>query len=214
VGTYLAAIATVVLLLILALARTRNPDRYAPEQTDGRLAANAVAAAKSDDLGPARKPPESERSLMKNLPRKNPAEAGKEPVRKEERKQGLPKETQEEEPRETEPNGEHPTETPRNTEPKKSPSEPRRDEASAAAKQLRLRQVRQLLYDAQMARERGKHLDAVLGFGQAAILYPDELAELEDPEKVRLKFIEALKQYQTQVEQVLQKAAAQKTRSK
>jgi hypothetical protein len=70
-----------------------------------------------------------------------------------------------------------------------------------------LKLVRQLLNDARTASEKGKYLDALLGFGQAAVLYPQELAEVEHPEKVRMMFLEALRLYQSQVEQALEKAS-------
>jgi len=76
----------------------------------------------------------------------------------------------------------------------------------ARAKQGRLKHIRQLLDDAEMANEKGMYLDAVLGFGQAAILYPDELTEVERPERLRMKFLEALRRYQAQVEQAFEKA--------
>jgi exonuclease SbcC len=94
--------------------------------------------------------------------------------------------------------------------PKETPKEEPKKEEPSAEKQLRLKQLRQLLNDAEMANEKGKHLDAVLGFGQAAVLYPQELAEVENPERIRLKFINALKRYQAEVERALQKAAEQK----
>ncbi len=82
--------------------------------------------------------------------------------------------------------------------------------AETAKKHQRLKEVRRLLKDAEMAHESGKYLDAVLGFGQAAILYPQELAEVESPEKVKRNFMDALKGYQTEVELALEKAAKQK----
>jgi exonuclease SbcC len=83
-------------------------------------------------------------------------------------------------------------------------------QATEEARQPRLKAVRRLLKDAEMASEKGKYLDAVLGYGQAAVLYPQELAEVENPEKVRLQFMDALKRYQVEVERALQKAAKQK----
>jgi hypothetical protein len=93
-------------------------------------------------------------------------------------------------------------ETARNPTPAPQPMEEMR--------QQRLKEVRQLLKEAEIAREKGKYLDAVLGFGQAAVLYPQELAEVESPEQVRLQFLDALKGYQAEVERALQKAAKQK----
>ena len=92
-------------------------------------------------------------------------------------------------------------------EPKKEDS---KKEELNEARQLRLKKVRQLLKDAEMAQEKERYLDAVLGYGQVAILYPQELAEVESPEKVRLRFIDALKRYQAEVERALQKAANNK----
>jgi hypothetical protein len=96
--------------------------------------------------------------------------------------------------------------------------EPKKPEAKnhgpSVAKRLRLEQVRQLLADAERASEKGKHLDAVLGFGQAAVLYPQELAEVENPERVRRKFIDALKRYQAEVERALQRANEQMHRDR
>jgi exonuclease SbcC len=88
--------------------------------------------------------------------------------------------------------------------------EPMKD-ARDVTKQVRVEQVRQLLIDAEMASEKGKYLDSVLGYGQAALLYPNELPEVESPEKVRLKFVDALKRYQAEVERALQMASEQKT---
>jgi exonuclease SbcC len=99
---------------------------------------------------------------------------------------------------------------PENQPRKETTREESKKEEPSVAKLRRLKQVRQLLNDAEMANEKGKYLDAVLGFGQAAILYPQELGEVENPEKVRLKFIDALKRYQAEVERALQKAAEQK----
>jgi energy-coupling factor transporter ATP-binding protein EcfA2 len=92
----------------------------------------------------------------------------------------------------------------RKEEPK--PAEPKKEDPGDA-KQRRLKQIRQLLSDAEMANEKGRYLDAILGFGQAALLYPEDLAEVESPEKIRLKFVDALKRYQAEVERALQKAA-------
>jgi exonuclease SbcC len=93
------------------------------------------------------------------------------------------------------------------------PEEPKEAEAKEL-KQHRLSRVRQLLNDADMAHEKGKYLDALLGFGQAAILYPQELAVVQSPEKVRLQFIDALKRYQADVERALREAGEKKTGEK
>jgi exonuclease SbcC len=210
----LAAVAVVVVFLIIALARMSSPDRHSPAQTDDWVASNAAAAGRGYDVDGPRKPPVSETAVGNRVPWESPGEAEKAPDRKEERKQEPQKETPKQEPRKPERKEERPKETHRKDELRQPASERPRNEAPPAAKQLRLTQVRQLLNDAEMANNRGKHLDAVLGFGEAALLYPAELAEVEDPEKVRLKFMDALKHYQRQVEQALQKAAEHQPRSK
>jgi len=90
---------------------------------------------------------------------------------------------------------------------KKVPREPTEDHAKKqVVDEKRLQQVRQLLTEARKASEEARFLDAILGFGQAAVLFPDELAAAERPEKVRTMFLEALRRYQSQVEQALEKA--------
>jgi predicted ATPase len=74
--------------------------------------------------------------------------------------------------------------------------------------QMRQSQIRKLLEDAETANAKGKYLDAALGFGEAALLYPEELAHVEPPEKIRTKFLDALKRYQSQVERTLDKAGS------
>jgi exonuclease SbcC len=107
----------------------------------------------------------------------------------------------------TEPPREPPTQKSRKNEPDKL--EPKKEEFRVA-RDLRLKQVRQLLNDAEMANQQGKYLEAILNFGQAAIFYQQELGEIENPEKVRVKFIDSLKHYQAEVERALQKAAEQR----
>src|SRR5262249_7221043 len=79
-------------------------------------------------------------------------------------------------------------------------------EGAEVARGLRLKLVRQLLHKARLASDEGKYLDAVLAFGQAAVLYPQELREVDNPEKVRVQFLDALKRYQAEVEGALQNA--------
>jgi AAA domain len=79
-------------------------------------------------------------------------------------------------------------------------------EAIDADRQTRLKNVRGLLQEAETSREQGKYLEALLSYGQAAIVYPQELVQVESPHSVRLKFIDALKHYQADVERALQKA--------
>jgi len=79
-------------------------------------------------------------------------------------------------------------------------------EALDADTQTRLKNVRRLLQEAETSREQGKYLEALLSYGQAAIVYPQELVQVESPDSVRLKFIDALKHYQADVERALQKA--------
>ncbi|MBI3411390.1 MAG: AAA family ATPase [Planctomycetes bacterium] len=77
-------------------------------------------------------------------------------------------------------------------------------------KNQRLEQVRKLLDDAALAIQHENYLDAIFGFGQAAILFPEELAEAENPATVRDQFNLALSGYQAEVERALRKAAKHK----
>jgi exonuclease SbcC len=70
----------------------------------------------------------------------------------------------------------------------------------------RLKEARRLLDEARKASDQGRHLDAILGFGQSAVLFPEELAALERPEQVRKMFLEAMRRYQAEVERALEKA--------
>jgi exonuclease SbcC len=190
-----ASMAAVLLLFIFGPAWFSRLNTGSSEPTHNKVDPKAAAVAKADYIEKRGKPSESQRALEKETPKEIP----KEEPRKEEPK----KETAKEEPKKEQPKKEEP----KKEDPKKE--EPRKEEPSVA-KQLRLKQVRQLLNDAEMANEKGQYLEAVLGFGQAAVLYPQELAEVEDPEKVRVKFIDALKRYQAEVERALQKATEQK----
>ena len=81
-------------------------------------------------------------------------------------------------------------------------------------KRVRLKQIRKQLDDAATADKNGEYLNAVLGFGQAVLLYQQELSEVEDIETVRGKFTNALKHYQAEVERALLKAAERKAPEK
>jgi exonuclease SbcC len=180
-----AGIAAVILLVIFGPAWFSRLDTGSSDRTHNKVAPTAAAVAKADDIGKTGKPSESQQAPEKETPKEPPKEG----------------------PKKEEPKNETSKEEPKKEEPRKE--DPKKDEPGVE-KQLRLKQVRQLLNDAEMANEKGKYLEAVLGFGQAAVLYPQELAEVENPEKVRLKFIDALKRYQAEVERALQKAAEQK----
>jgi hypothetical protein len=86
----------------------------------------------------------------------------------------------------------------------------KKKEEPAEAKAARIQQVRQILNDADMASAKGRHLEAVLAYGQAAISYPDELAEVERPESVQAKFMNALSRYQAEVERAIARASERK----
>jgi exonuclease SbcC len=120
-------------------------------------------------------------------------------------KAGKPSESQRVQEKET------PKETPKKKGQERTTQQGPKKEEPNLAKQLRLKQVRQLLNDAEKAKDKGKFLEAVLGFGRAAILYPEELATVKNPEKVRVKFNDALKRFQAEVERALQRAAEQKS---
>lgn len=77
-------------------------------------------------------------------------------------------------------------------------------------KQRRLEQVRRLLDDAALAIQNENYLDAIFGFGQAAVLFPEELGEVENPATVKDRFDHALRGYQTEVERAIRKAAKHK----
>jgi exonuclease SbcC len=166
-----------------------------------------TALAKADDsrttvnLPPSKQAPE--KIINEQTPTVQPSkgESKKEEPKKEDSKK---EESKKQEPKKEEPRRKES----KKEEPKKeelTKDEPWKEKPNEM-EQLRMKQVRQLLNDAEVANEKGKYLEAVLGFGQAAILYPEELAKVESPAKVRDKFIGALKRYQAEVEQALQKA--------
>jgi AAA domain-containing protein len=74
----------------------------------------------------------------------------------------------------------------------------------------RTKQVQQILHDADTANAKGKYLEAVLAYGQVALAFPEELANVEKPEIVRTKFMNALTNYQTEVERAILKASERK----
>ncbi len=167
-----------------------------------------AVVARADESARAQNRPGSQQTEQENPSKEVPKE---EPKKEEPKKEEPKKETTKEIPKKEEPTREVPTEGPKKEEPKKeTPKEDPKKEEFNEAKRLRLKQVRQLLDDAEMASQRGKYLDAVLGFGQAAILYPQELGEVRNPEDVRVKFNDALRHYQADVEQALRRAAEKK----
>lgn len=206
----LVGLAAVVLLFSLALAWIRGRNAGAPDRPDDRIGPNIFAVAKVDDVAGARTQSESAPALEKSSPHDHANGAAKEPATNEDIKEEPPEEISREHQRKTEASEGRSKENAKSGERKPPASE----RATKAAKQLRLKELRRLLDDAEAASATGKHLDALLGFGQAAILFPQELAEVEDPAKVRLKFIDALKHYHAQVEQSLQKAAEHQTTTK
>jgi hypothetical protein len=78
----------------------------------------------------------------------------------------------------------------------------------------RLESVRRLIRNADIANEKGMYLQAALGYGEAALLYPQELLQVERPERTKVKFLEALKRYQAQVEHSLDKASSEDQKGK
>jgi exonuclease SbcC len=185
-----AGIAAVILLFIFGAGWASRLNSGSSNRAYNEVDPKAAAVAKAGGIEKTGKASESQKAPEKETPKRSPED---EPRKDEPEKQEPKKENHKEEPRKVEPNK----------------PEPKKEEARVA-KPLRLKQVRQLLNDAEMASEKGKYLEAVLGFGQAAILYPQELADVENPEKVRRKFIDALKRYQAEVEWALKKAAEQK----
>lgn len=99
---------------------------------------------------------------------------------------------------------------------------PKKDEPDASVVQLpelkkieeskvkRTKQVQQILHDADSANAKGKYLEAVLAYGQVALAFPEELATVEKPEIVRTKFMNALSNYQTEVQRAILKASERK----
>ena len=79
-------------------------------------------------------------------------------------------------------------------------------QADPREKRLRIDRLRKQLADADAAVTKGDYLNAVLGYGQASLLYSRELKAVENPAKVRSKFMEALRLYQSQVEKALRNA--------
>jgi hypothetical protein len=77
-------------------------------------------------------------------------------------------------------------------------------------RELRLTKVRQLLADGRAASERDRHLEALVAFGQAALMYPQEVAQVDNPERVRIQFVDALRGYQAEVERALQLSSSQR----
>lgn len=99
-----------------------------------------------------------------------------------------------------------PSELPKESNSSNSQSGDSKKEKGELANQSRIKEVQKLLANAETADAKGKHLEAVLGYAQAAILYADELPEVRSPGDVRLKFVAALKGYQAEVEEALKKA--------
>jgi exonuclease SbcC len=195
---------------------------FGPTWLNTSKTGSSVEPKKPDDLNPSVLARANNDRTKGDLPVSRQA-GGNESPGEEPRKEGPKKEDPEKEaPKKEEPKQEGPKkeaprkdapkkEEPKREEPKKeAPKKGAKKEAPKKEEPLRLKQVRQLLHDAEMANEKGKYLDAVLGYGQAAILFPEELAEVESPEKIRLRFMDALKQYQAEVERALQKAGERK----
>ena len=194
----LAGLAVVILLVILGTGWFRRPDTGSSDRGHTSIDPGPTVAARADERGKAENRPGSQQTEQENPSKTAPKEEPK-------------KETPKEEPKKEEPKKEVSKEDPKKEEPiKETPKEDPKKEELNAAKQLRLKEVRQLLDDAEMASRRGKYLDAVLGFGQAAVLYPQELGEVRNPEEVRVKFNDALNHYQAEVEQALRKATEKK----
>jgi energy-coupling factor transporter ATP-binding protein EcfA2 len=173
----LAAIAAVIVLFMFGPAWFSNRDSRSADGDNAKVDSKATSTVGADDISETGKLPEFQITPNSDPTKEHPKE---EPTKQKPIKEG-PKT-------------------------KESTQVEAKKEQPTPEKQQRLMQVRQLLNDAEMANVKGKYLDAVFGFGQAAILYPQELAEVESPEKVRLKFIDALKRYQAEVERALQKA--------
>jgi exonuclease SbcC len=213
-----AAIVAVILLAVFGRAWFGGLQTGPLVGKSNRAETKAATVAKADDGGKTGKPIEPPRTGEEETPKVLPTQKEpekEEPKTTESKKEGPKKKEAENkvQPTQKEPEKEEA----KTTESKKKETEnaePKKDkpkkERPTPAKQLRLKEVRKLLNDAGMANEKGQYLEAVLGFGQAAILYPEELTEVEDPAKVRRQFIHALNRYQAAVERALQKAAEHK----
>ena len=202
-----AGLAAVILLVVFGTGWFRRPSTGSSDRGHTSVDPTPTVVAKADESGKAENPLGSQQTAQENPSKETPKQEPKKETPKEEPKKEEPKK---EVPKE-DPKKEEPKVVPKKEEPKKeAPKEDPKKEEFNEAKRLRLKQVRQLLDDAEMASQRGKYLDAVLGFGQAAILYPQELGEVRNPEDVRVKFNEALQHYQAEVEQALRRAAEKK----
>jgi exonuclease SbcC len=200
-----------------------GPKKESDEKTEPKKAEiqdpKKVELAKKEE--PKKEEPKKVELAKKEEPKKEEPKKV-EPTKREEPKKEEPKKvelTKKEEPKKEEPKK---VELTKKEEPKKEEAkkvdvvkleEPKKVEQTEA-KKVRLRQIRKLLDDAELANAGGKHWDAALAYGQAAILYPDELAAVENPERVRAKFINALSRYQGEVERALLKASQPKAGEK
>jgi hypothetical protein len=70
--------------------------------------------------------------------------------------------------------------------------------------------IKAILDSAEEANRRGQFLEAATRWGQAALLHSRYLAEVESPEQVLKKFLDALSRYQAEVERALHEASLKK----